>query len=313
MAEVTSGGTMKRISVVLGLFFLLIFVSHTYAQDLEVHFINVGQGDSILIKTPDDKSILIDAGIHYATNDNYNPFLYLKSHKIAKLDAIFITHPHDDHYKGFKYLCTKKGEKEFPVGAVYYSIESGPEYGRFADCLDDLIKRSDEFGQISARGPPIRFGDVVFTILYPKEPMSKPEKNKNRDSIVMKMTYKKVSFMFTGDADNKEENTIDDDLKSTVLKVGHHGSSTSSSEAFLEKVDPDYAVISCNDRDGKGKTYGHPHEPVLKFFKAKKIKLYRTDINGNIVIKSDGNNIMVTDENETPQNAPELWKPGKRS
>lgn len=303
---------MKKI-LILTLSLVLFFLFQTAsAKDLEVHFINVGQGDSILVKTPDDKTILIDAGIHYASQDKYNPFLYLKSKNIKHLDAIFITHAHDDHYKGFKYLCTKKGEKEFPVTAVYYSVEPGPEYGSFQDCLDELIKGSDDFGQVSARGPPLKFGEVVFTVLHPKEPISEPNKNKNMDSIVMKMTYKNIHFMFTGDADKEVEKSLSGDLKSTVLKVGHHGSKTASDKSFLLKVSPDYAVISSNDYDGKGKTYAHPHGPALKNLKDLDVKLYRTDLSGTIVMRTDGNNLTVIEENTVPQDDPKLWEPGKK-
>ncbi len=308
----SKGGIMKKLLRLSFLLFLLIACRTSYAQDLEVHFINVGQGDSILVKTPDNKVILIDAGIHYASQDEYNPFLYLRSQHISQLDAIFITHPHDDHYKGFKYICTKKGE-DFPVKAVYFSIEPGAEYGQFQGCLEDLIRRSDDFGQVSARGPPLKFGDVAFAVLYPQEPISQSFKNKNEDSIVMKMTYKNVSFMFTGDADNVVERTLKDNLKSTVLKVGHHGSRTSTGKAFLKKVGPEYAVISCNDKDGKGRTYGHPHEPTLKSLKAQKVKLYRTDLSGTIVMKSDGDNIEVTSDKNVSQNDPSLWKPGEKT
>lgn len=304
---------MKRIITSLTLLLLFALFQIGYAQDLEVHFINVGQGDSILIRTPDDKTILIDAGIHYASKDKYNPFLYLKSKNIKHLDVIFITHPHDDHYKGFKYLSTKKGEKEFPFEAIYYSVEPGPGYGRFQDCLDKLITRSEEFGQVSARGPPLEFGEVTFTVFHPEEPTSKPNKNKNRDSLVMKMTYKNVSFFFTGDADKEVEKSLKGDLKSTVLKVGHHGASTSTDKTFLKKVNPEYAVIFCNDKDGKGKTYGHPHEPTLKNLKNQKVKLYRTDLNGTIVMKSDGDKIAIIPENEIPQSDPKLWRPGEKT
>ncbi|MBA4349516.1 MAG: hypothetical protein C0415_05970 [Thermodesulfovibrio sp.] len=304
---------MKKISVFLTLSLLLILFQVGHASELEVYFINVGQGDSILIKTPNNKTILIDAGIHSAAEDGYNPFLYLKSHNIKKLDAVFITHPHDDHYKGFNYLCTKKGEKEFPVKTVYYSVTPGPEYGKFQSCLEDIIKRSDVNGQVSARGPPLEFGDVVFTVIYPEEPISQPSKNKNLDSIVMKMTYKNVSFIFTGDADKEVEDLLQGDLQSTILKVGHHGSRTSTSKTFLKKVDPEYAVISCNNKDGKGKTYGHPHDPALKALKTQKVKLYRTDLSGTIIIKSDGNSIVIIVENEVSQNSSELWSPGEKT
>lgn len=304
---------MKRILVFLTLLFLLILFQIGHASELEVHFINVGQGDSIFIKTPNNKTILIDAGIHSAAEDDYNPFLYLKSQNIKKLDAVFITHPHDDHYKGFNYLCTKKGEKEFPIKAVYYSVEPGPEYGKFQSCLEELIKRSELSGQVSARGPPLKFGEVVFSVLHPQEPIVEPNKNKNLDSIVMKLTYKDVSFMFTGDADKEVEDAIEGDLKSTVLKVGHHGSKTSTSKVFLKKVDPEYAVISCNDKDGKGKTYRHPHKPALKALKAQKVKLYRTDLSGTIVIKTNGDSIAVIEENKVPQSFSELWSPGEKT
>lgn len=161
--------------------------------------------------------------------------------------------------------------------------------------------------------PPLEFGEVVLTVFHPEEPITQPNKNKNRDSLVMKMTYKNVSLLFTGDADKKVEKSLKGDLKSSVLKVGHHGASTSTDKAFLKKVDPLYAVIFCNDKDGKGKTYGHPHEPTLRNLKAQKVKLYRTDLSGTIVMKSDGNNITVIEEKEISQSDPKLWKPGEKA
>ncbi len=305
----------KHLSAFLLAFFLFLSIlqpGRAAAKDLEVHFINVGQGDSILVQTPDDKNILIDAGIHYTSQDEYNPFLYLKSLGINSIDAIFITHPHDDHYKGFKYICTKEGQKEFPVKAVYYSVEPGPAYGQFQPCLDQLINDSETYDQVSARGPPLKFGEVIFTVLYPEEPIQEPHKNKNLDSIVMKMTYKNASIFLTGDADKSIEKGLTGDLKSTVLKVGHHGSNTATDPSFLKKVAPEYAVISCNDEDGKGKTYGHPHAPTLKSLKAQHVKLYRTDLSGNIVMKSDGENVSVEAAQDISQDDPKLWKAGKK-
>jgi competence protein ComEC len=303
---------MKRISTFLTLLLLFALLQTGYAQDLEVHFINVGQGDSILIKTPDQKAILIDAGKHYSPRDEYNPFLYLKSANIKKLDAVFITHPHDDHYNGLKYLCTKKGKSDFSVESIYYSVEPGPEYGRFQNCLDELINNTDDFGQVSARGPPLKFGDVIFTFLYPKELITNPNKSdKNVDSLIMKMTYKSISFLFTGDTEKKIEKTLQGNLKSTVLKVAHHGADTATDVNFLKKVDPEYAVISCNDKD-YGNKYGHPHEPTLKNLKAQKVKLYRTDLMGTTVMKTDGDKITVIGETKVAQDNPKLWQPGNK-
>ena len=307
------GTLMKRTVAALSLFLLLLLPLAGLSQDLEVHFINVGQGDAILIKTPENKAILIDAGIHFAPGDVYSPFGYLKTHGVNRLDAIFITHPHDDHYKGFEYLCMKNGEKEYPVGNVYYSVENGPGYGKFQTCLNEIIARSEEHGQVSARGPPLDFGDVKFTILYPKEPITLPSKNKNLDSIVMKVTYKNVSFMFTGDSEKEVEKRLDQDLKATVLKVGHHGSSTSTGKPFLELVAPELAVISCNDQDGKGKRYGHPHAPTLNTLKDHHVILHRTDLSGNIVMQTDGDKITVSMDTDVPQDSEKLWEPGKKA
>lgn len=283
------------------------------AQELEVHFINVGQGDAILIKTPDEKTILIDAGFHSGPKDKYNPFLYLKQQNITALDAIFITHPHDDHYAGFKYLCKTKAGKDFPVKAVYYSVNPGPEYGQFNSCLEDLIAKSEQHGQVSARGPPITFGDVVFSVLSPKEPITEPNKDRNLDSIVMRMTYDKVSFMFTGDADQEIEDALEGNLKSDILKVGHHGSRTASGDGFLNKVAPEISVISSNDKDGKGKTYAHPHKEALSELKERGGMLIRTDLSGNVVMRSDGEFVFTLVDKVVPQDSPKLWKSGKKA
>lgn len=302
---------MKRILILFTLLFLVVSFQTVNADDLEVHFIDVGQGDSIFIKTPDNKTILIDAGKHYDPQMKYNPFLYLKNQNIEQLDAIFISHPHDDHYNGFKYLCNKDG-KDFPVKAVYYSVEPGSKYGVFNKCLKELIKRTEHSGQVSSRGPPLKFGEVAFTVFYPQEPITEPSSNKNLDSIIMKMTYKNVSFMFTGDTENKIEKTLEGNVKSTVLKVAHHGSKTATSKTFLSNVTPEYAVISCNDKD-YGNNYGHPHAPTLKNLKELKIKLYRTNLSGTVVMKSDGDKIDISVEKDVPQNSSKLWKPGKKN
>ena len=126
------------------------------------------------------------------------------------------------------------------------------------------------------------------------------------------MTYKNVSFMFTGDTENKIEKTLEGNVKSTVLKVAHHSSKTATSKTFLSNVTPEYAVISCNDKD-YGNNYGHPHAPTLKNLKELKIKLYRTNLSGTVVMKSDGDKIDISVEKDVPQNSSKLWKPGKKN
>lgn len=209
-----------------------------------------------------------------------------------------------------QYLCAKQGDKEFPVGAIYYSVDNGPPYGRFQPCLSELIACSDQHGQVSARGPSLEYGEVKFNVLYPKEIITEPSKNKNRDSIVVSMTYKNVTFLFTGDTEKPIERGLEGELKSTVLQVAHHGASTSTDKQFLSMVAPSYAIISCYDRDSNGRTYGHPHESTLKALKAQDVKLYRTDLSGTIVMKTDGEQIEVTVDTDVPQDSPQLWEPG---
>lgn len=304
---------MQMNRIILNVLFLLVFPIVVFAQELEVHFIDVGQGDAILVRTPDERAILIDAGFHSGAKDKFNPFLYLKKQNVKALEAIFITHPHDDHYAGFKYLCKKQGSKDFPIKAIYYSVPPGPEYGKFKACLEQLIARSEVHGQVSARGPPIRYGDVVFTVLSPKDPITEPNKDRNLDSIVMRMTYDKVAFMFTGDADQEIEDALEGNLKSDILKVGHHGSRTASGEEFLKKVAPEISVISSNDKDGKGKTYAHPHGEALETLKAYGGMLIRTDLSGHVVMRSDGEFVFTLVDKVVSQDSPKLWKPGKKS
>ncbi len=308
----------------LALFWVLSLAAPGLASDLQVHFINVGQGDSIFILTPDGKKILIDAGIHSGENDAKNPFLYLRGLKNkGKIDDLIIdyaviTHPHDDHYGGFKYLCDpEKDRQDFYIAGLVYSVEDPRAYGRFADCLQDLALRAQIYGQISARGPPIELGGgVELTVLYPFEMVDSPARDKNEDSIVIKVRYGKFGFLLTGDASSKVERELfSEEIESQVLKLGHHGARTSSDPDFLNRVREGsktfYAVISADDQDGKGKTYGHPHEETLERLRALKgIRLYRTDKHGHIMFTTNGKTIQVKTEKRVylPW---EIWEPGE--
>jgi competence protein ComEC len=315
-----------RKTIQLSIVLFLLFISISFAADLKVHFIDVGQGDAILIIAQNGKKVLIDAGIHYQKNDKWNPFNYIRTLKndgqISDLviNYVFITHPHDDHYAGFKYFCGKDhSADDFSIINIYYTVDKPSSWGTFINCLDKLNAKADNYGQVSARGPPALYlGDnVTLTILYPFEKITSPSQDKNKDSLILKLTYNSVSFLFTGDAPSDIENKIlKKDLKSNVLKVGHHGSRSASSDAFLKKVKDDsselYAVISTNYQDGKGKTYGHPHKEALdRLSTLGGVSLYRTDLHGNIIFVTDGNTLSIELTNE---NVPEdeLWKPGKK-
>lgn len=286
----------------------------------------MGQGDSILIVAPNGKKVLIDAGIHSGKADERNPFTYIRElKKDGKIDSLnidyaVITHPHDDHYAGFKYLCSKDtGKDDFKIMNIYYSIDAeSSAWGGFVSCLDTLNKKAEHYGQISARGPPsFDLGDnVKLTVLYPLTKITTPSKDKNADSIVLKLKYKSVAFLFTGDAPSEVESKIlNKDLTSNVLKVCHHGSRSASSTAFLQRVNDDssefYAVISTNYHDGKGRAYGYPHKEALdRLLALGDVHLLRTDLNGTIVFSTDGDTLSVQKDKEATED--ELWKPGEK-
>lgn len=313
---------IKRLIIVL--VSSLIWVCLSLASDLQVHFIDVGQGDSIFIVAPSGKKILIDAGIHPGEKDKRNPFNYIRGLKQdgkiddLQIDYAIITHPDRDHYVGFRYLCGKDKDKgDFHIANLYYSVYEPNKNDSFWKCLQTLKLKMQDLGQISARGPPIDIGDdIEFTILFPFENLTTISKTKNDDSIVSRLKYKQVSFLFTGDAPTKvEKMLLDNDIQSTVLKVGHHGSKYSSDKDFLEIVKPNsgefYAVISSNYHDGFGKRYGHPHKEALERLKTiGGVNLYRTDLHGTIIFKTDGLSINVeTQKKDIPEE--KLWKPGR--
>jgi beta-lactamase superfamily II metal-dependent hydrolase len=316
----------SKILSVLAFLSLFLFVTAGISGTLEVHFIDVGQGDSIFIITPNEKTILIDAGINSGENDRRNPFNYIRglkhNGKIKNLniDVAFITHPHDDHYGGFNYLCREQGSgQDFAIENTYYSVFNSKAYGKFWPCLESLIRKSTFSSQVSARGPPVSPDcEIEIKVLHPFEKVVEPSQDENDDSIVLLLQYQNTRFLFTGDASKKvERQLLDKDIRSDVLKLGHHGSRTASDEEFLRKVKPQsgnfYIVISSNDKDGKGKRFGHPHKETLETLKKLGgVKLYRTDLHGTIIFNTDGNNVSVETQKKNVSED-KLWKPGKKS
>lgn len=246
-------------------------------KKLKVHFIDVGQADSILIQTPDGKSMLIDAGNNA---DGQAVVSYLKGQGVSKIDILVGTHPHEDHIGGMDNVINS-----FEIGQIYM-----PKVSHTTKTYEDVLTAISRKGlKITSPTPGSTFslGEVRFTILAPN---SSTYEDMNDYSIVLKMEYGNTSFLFTGDAEQVSENEIiakGYNLKADVLKVGHHGSSSSTSQAFLDKVSPKYAVIMV----GSDNNYGHPHKETMDKLEAKGIPVYRTDENGTIVATSDGNNI----------------------
>lgn len=246
-------------------------------NELKVHFIDVGQGDSILVQFK-DKNLLIDAGPRSSSNDLLK---YLKGINLTKLDYVVATHPHEDHIGGMPEII-----KNFEIGE-FYAPKKQASTKIFQTMVEDLKKKNHKINVAKAGVSLDMDSDISVKMIAPN---SSDYENVNNYSAVIKVTYKDTSFLFTGDAEKLSEKEILQkkyDIKADVLKLGHHGSSTSSSKEFLDKVNPKIAVASL----GKNNDYGHPHKEIIKAMKDRKISFYRTDELGTIVLKSDGKNI----------------------
>ncbi|GAA0816535.1 ComEC/Rec2 family competence protein [Clostridium tertium] len=240
---------------------------------LQVHFIDVGQGDSILVQV-NNKNLLIDSGPN-KSEDKLKK--YLKELNISKFDYIIATHPHEDHIGNMSYIINNFDVLNFYAPKVENSTKA------FETMVESLIRKDLKIKVLKANIKSINLGKNIVVNVF--SPLSNSYEYLNNYSPIVKISYENTSFLFTGDAEELSENEVLNagfDLKCDVLKIGHHGSSSSTSEKFLKAINPSIAVISV----GEDNTYGHPTDTVLS--RLKETKIYRTDINGNIVITSDG-------------------------
>lgn len=265
-------------------FFLIAHVINSQESrgKLEVDFLDVGQGDAILIKTPYEQNILIDGGPD-------NGILPELGNSLAffdkELDLVILTHPHSDHVAGLvEVLRRYKVKKVLMTGVVH----NAPDYFAFLEEID----KQDIETEIAKAQQEISFGpDLVLKVLYPWSDLSgQKAENINDTSVVTKLVYKNSSFLLTGDAEEIVEldllnNSVD--VSADVLKVAHHGSKYSSTVEFLTKVDPQYAVIQV----GENNDFGHPHLRTLDNLQKDNIEILRTDQLGTIKFISDGNNL----------------------
>jgi competence protein ComEC len=261
---------------------------------LSVYFLDVGQGDAALIVSPTGKTVLIDGGPPEAGTR-----LAARLRELVKgpLDLVILTHPHLDHLGGLRSALKAVGARRF----------MDPGFDHPSEAYRDLLTFvGQEVGQVMSPEPSpssprtlltVGLGEgVALTVLWPRVPqesfLAGTRSDANANSIVTKLTYGKTAFLFTGDAEPPTEEVLVEkpvDLTATVLKVAHHGGKHSSTKAFLERVKPQAAVISC----GVGNDYGHPSPEVLGRLRDVSARAFRTDQDGEVLAVSDGTTVTM--------------------
>ncbi|MDO5154066.1 MAG: MBL fold metallo-hydrolase [Eubacteriales bacterium] len=265
---------------------------------LTVHFIDVGQADCALLECGGEY-MMIDGG---NKEDGRLVVSYLEQQGVEELSAVVCTHAHEDHVGGLPSVLAV-----YPTEAVY-----APTRTYASNIFDDFVYYTDQQGldiTIPTPGNEITLGEAVITVLGPVKSYA----DTNNTSLVLKAVYGETTFLFTGDMETAAENDMLDywdgrvNWQADVLKVGHHGSNTSTGYRFLHEVDPTYGVISV----GAGNSYGHPHEEPLSRLNQAGVVLLRTDELGHIVAASDGKEIIFTWTNQSAQ--PENAEPAETS
>ena len=259
---------------------------------MKINFVDVGQGDCSFIITPDNKTILIDGGGNMLSSYDVGKKVvlpYILNRGYTKIDYVFISHFDQDHCGGILYLINEIKVNNVIIGKQYEQYEN---YKKFIE-----IAKSKKINII-----PVKNNDKIkieknlcFNILWPDVNNMINENSINNNSMVFKLKYKSFSMLFTGDIEKIAENEIiqkyrdKNILKSNIIKIAHHGSKTSSTDEFLELVNAKEALIGV----GKNNKFGHPNQETLEKLEAKKIRIYRTDENGEINIITDGNKYRI--------------------
>lgn len=280
----------NTVFLILGFLFFLNILAWIAVYDLsqpqflEITFFDVGQGDATFIVTPKRHQILIDGGPDSSILEKLSREMPFWDRTI---DLIILTHPHSDHLKGLIDVLERYRVENILWTGVDYDSQLCHEWQR-------AIKARGSKIYIARTGQRIISSNVILKILHPFESFEGKEiKDIDNTSISAKLVFKEKSFLFTGDAYQKIELALakrfQDELKSDVLQVGHHGSRTSSAPDFIALVLPEIAVISA----AKNNRYGHPHFETLDVLNKYGINIFRTDIDGNLKIKSDGKSLRV--------------------
>ncbi|HMM32182.1 MAG TPA: ComEC/Rec2 family competence protein [Clostridia bacterium] len=257
---------------------------------MDMYIIDVGQGDSIFLRSPTGKTMLVDAGEagEFETID-----AFLKTLGVTKLDVVVATHPHSDHI-GAMY----KVIRAYEIG-TFYMPDIAHTTSTFEKMLDALEEKDVSVKRAEASGETYLpwSNDVTVRILSPIEGNDADADDLNDWSVVLHISFGNSSILLTGDAEKAAEARIletypEEVLRATVLKAGHHGSSTSSSDAFLDAVNPEIAVISC----GEGNDYGHPHAETLERYASRGMEVYRTDLGGTLHLIFTAQGVSVETE-----------------
>jgi len=278
--------SFKHYVILTAIFFTFVGFELFLPNKMQVIFIDVGQGDSILIKTAEGKTVLIDGG-GYASKTDFKhnmgdytvvPFLY--DYGVTELDMVIATHDHDDHIQGLKTVINDIKTNNLIISDETENLKELLDIAHLRKIPSKILKSGDKI---------IIDNDSFMDVIYPILGYSLGDENSNNSSLVLKLCYKNIKILFTGDIEKEGEKLILDNkifVGADVLKVAHHGSSTSTSEEFLLAVAPKAAVISVGKNN-----FGHPSKSVIARLKKHNVSLFRTDMDGTIVLSSNGKTI----------------------
>ncbi|AOR24065.1 ComEC/Rec2 family competence protein [Clostridium taeniosporum] len=276
------------------IFIILFMIKHlnfnsknyTTTNNIVIHYIDVGQGDASLIQV-NNMNMLIDSGPKESRKKILN---YLNSLNIEKLDYVIATHPHEDHIGNMAKIIRNFKVDKFYAPKVENSSSS------FEKMVDALKDKKLKINVLNKNTTSLYLGNNTRITVF--SPTKNSYDNLNNYSPVMKIQYGNTSFLFTGDAEKEIENEIlldsNNNIKSDVIKIGHHGSSTSSTKTFIEKVNPSIAIISV----GNDNKFNHPNKSVIDRLKKNNTKIYQTNKEHTIILSSNGHKIIKN--NKTP-------------
>ena len=286
----------KKIIQIILIFLIISFIYNIIPKNLKIHFIDVGQGDSTFIITPNNKTILIDGGGNTSSEYDVGESVllpYILDRGYTKIDYIFVSHFDQDHIGGILTIL-----EELKVGQIFISkqIENSENYQNFLN----IIKEKEINVKILKQGDKLEIEkNLYFDILWPNEEQIQ-ENILNNNSLVFKLQYKDFSMLYTGDMEKIAEEKIltlygknVEKLKSTVLKIAHHGSKTSTTDKFLKVVNPKIGLIGV----GKNNLFDHPASEVINRLNKLGTKIFRTDKNGEIIIHTNGKKIVLLKTN----------------